>query len=55
MKKLFTIILCLSALALFSCEDSSEDVFKEIDTEINGDFDSSESSKNDDFDSGNGQ
>jgi len=41
MKKLLTIIFCLGALTLFSCEDSSDDIFQEIDTEI---------SKGDDFD-----
>ena len=51
MKKLLTILFCLGALTLFSCEDPGEEVFKEIETEINGDFDSKESGFNDDFDS----
>ena len=51
MKKLLTIIFCLGALTLFSCEDSSEEVFKEIETGISDDFDSG-SEIGDDFDSG---
>jgi len=50
MKKLLTIIFCLGALTLFSCEDSSEEVFKEIETIKGGDFDSQDSEAGD-FDS----
>ena len=54
MKKLLTILFCLGALTLFSCEDSSdEEVFMEIETAIGGDFDStSKSDIGGDFDSG---
>jgi hypothetical protein len=54
MKKLLTILFCLGAFALFSCEDSEgDDVLMEIEKElINDDFDTtSDSGKNDDFDS----
>jgi hypothetical protein len=45
MKKLLTILFCLGALALFSCEDSGEEVFLEIDKElINDDFDTTSDS-----------
>ena len=41
MKKLLTILFCLGALALYSCEDASEEVYMDIDSKVvNGDFDS---------------
>ena len=48
MKKLLTILFCLGALALFSCEDASEEVFQEIEVSKSRDFDTSESGR--DFD-----
>ena len=50
MKKLLTILFCLGAFALFSCEDSSEEVFKEIEISDSADLDSEETTFGD-FDS----
>ena len=34
MKNLLTVLVAITALFMFSCQDSSEDVFKDIDTEM---------------------